>query len=195
MNQVTREGKSKITGVVLAGGQSRRFGRDKGLYLYRDKPLFMHALEVVRPLCDEILISTNKTDPYQKFHYRIITDTYPGCGPLAGIHSGLSEASHETVLFIACDTPNVPIELYRFLLGNMASYEAIMPMHKNGIETLCAVYDRRSLGKITKSLEAGKYKILDAHQSMNVRYIAVEDEGFYSADIFHNINFRSDLEK
>ncbi len=193
MNTVTRADKSNITGVILSGGQSRRFGRDKGLHPFKGKPLVMHALDIIRPLCDEVLISTNKPDSYKKFQYPMITDSYPGCGPLAGFHSGLSAASHDTVLFLACDTPNVPVRLYHFLLENMASYEAIMPLHNNGIETLCAVYKRNSLAKITASLEAEKYKILDAHQSMKVRYIPVDEEDFYSADMFHNINFRSDL--
>ncbi len=192
MIQTTQDGKSKITGVVLAGGQSRRFGRDKGVYLYKGKPLVLRAVDSIRPLCDEILVSTNNPEAYTQFGLPLIADIFQGCGPLGGIHSGLTHAHHNTVLFIACDTPNVPVSIYHVLLNNMHAHDAIMPAHGNYIETLCAVYHKRCLPQIKESLKNGVYKILDAHNNMNVRYFPVGKEDFYSPEIFHNINYQND---
>ena len=192
MMQTNQDGKSKITGVVLAGGQSRRFGRDKGLYSYKGKPLVLRAADIIRPLCDEIRISTNNPEAYTQFGLPLIADIFQGCGPLGGIHSGLTHARHDTVLFIACDTPNVPVSIYHFLLNNMHSHNAIMPAHGSYIETLCAVYHKRCLPKIEEALKNRVYKILDAHNEMDVRYVAVEKEDFYSPAIFHNINYQND---
>ncbi len=186
-------GREKISGVVLAGGQSRRFGRDKGLYVYKNKPLALHAAEILEPLCDEIIISSNKPAEYAPLGFRVISDIYKNCGPLGGIHSGLSHAAHDKVAFIACDTPHIPASIYSFLLQHQQSYDAIMPAHGQYIETLCAVYHKGSLVQITASLENKTYKILDAHKDLMVRYISVEAEDFYSPEIFHNINYQDDI--
>ncbi len=182
-----------VTGVVLAGGRSSRFGRDKGLYPYRGKPLVMHAADIIRPLCDDLLIISNKPHQYAAFGLPVMADLFPGCGPLAGIHSGLSNAGQDTVIFIACDIPNIPSKIFSFLLSNLGDHDAIMPTHGKFIETLCAVYHKKSLPAIALALEEKRYKILDAHASLHVHYIPVEHKDFYAPDIFRNINYPQDL--
>ncbi len=56
---------TSVTGVVLAGGRSSRFGQDKGLYPYHGKPLVLHAADIIRPLCDELLIISNTPEEYR----------------------------------------------------------------------------------------------------------------------------------
>ncbi len=184
---------TSVTGVVLAGGRSARFGQDKGLYPYRGKPLVLHAADIIRPLCDELLIISNKPAQYADFGLPVMTDFYPGCGPLAGIHSGLYNAGKDTALFIACDTPHIPTTTYSFLLQHMADHDAIMPAHGKYIETLCAAYHKKSLPAIEQALKEEKYKIIVAHNGMHVLYIRVDQEAFYAPDIFHNINYPGDL--
>ncbi len=182
-----------VTGVVLAGGRSSRFGQDKGLYPYRGKPLVLHAADIIRPLCDECFIISNEPDKYSDFGLPVMPDLRPGCGPLAGIHSGLAYASQDTVIFIACDTPHIPSKTFAFLLQHLEDHDAIMPSHGKFIETLCAVYHKKSLPAIDQALEKRQYKILDAHAGMHVRYMPVEQEDFYTPHIFHNINYPQDL--
>ena len=183
-----------ITGVILAGGRSSRFGQDKGLFHYQGKPLVQHAADIIRPLCDDLLIISNKPDQYAGFGLTVKPDLYPGCGPLAGIHSGLSHAAQDTVAFIACDTPHIPSKTYAFLLQHLGDYDAIMPAHGKFIETLCAAYQKKSLPAITRALEEKTYKILAAHLEMRVRYIPVGQEDFYAPGIFHNINYPQDIQ-
>ncbi len=153
----------------------------------------MHAAEIIQPLCDDILIISNKPQQYAAFGLPVMADLFPGCGPLAGIHSGLSNAGQDTVIFIACDTPHIPVKTFSFLLRNMEDHDAIMPAHGKFIETLCAAYHKKSLPMITQALHDKRYKILDAHTCMHVRYIPVEQEDFYAPEIFHNINYPHDL--
>ncbi|GGD67972.1 molybdopterin-guanine dinucleotide biosynthesis protein A [Caballeronia grimmiae] len=106
--------RSDITGLVLAGGRGSRMGGvDKGMQLYRDEPLALHALRRLAPQAGAMLVSANRNiEAYERlvapFDARVITDTlsdYPG--PLAGIAAGLRAAQTEFVLTAPCDAPFV----------------------------------------------------------------------------------------
>lgn len=103
-----------ITGLVLAGGQgSRMGGQDKGLVPYRGRPLVDHVIERITPQVDELLISANRNlDDYARRGYPILPDVLPDFpGPLAGVLAGLQAASHEWVLVVPCDMPQLPDDL------------------------------------------------------------------------------------
>lgn len=109
-----------ITGLVLAGGQgSRMGGRDKGLVAWHGRPLVDHVIERIAPQVDELLISANRNlDDYGRRGYRVIADALPGFpGPLAGVLAGLQAASHEWVLTVPCDMPQLPGDLAARLLA------------------------------------------------------------------------------
>ncbi len=182
-----------ISGVVLAGGKSRRFGQDKGLYPFRGKPLVMHALKILRPHCDELLISTNNPEGFKAFGVKTIKDIHPDCGPLGGIHSGLTCAGGDLIALIPCDTPFVPSSLYTFLLHHIGSHQAIMPTHGKYTEPMCAIYAKNCLDQIEQAMAEKRYKILDALKTIDASFINVETQAFFRPDIFHNINYKKDL--
>lgn len=183
-----------MTGVVLAGGKSSRFGQDKGLYPFRGKPLAYHALNIVRPHCRELLISANDhAEAYNQPVVHTIQDIYPDCGPLGGIHSALYHAEHRYIAIISCDSPFIPSEIYDFLYQNMGDHQCIMPAHNHFIETMCAIYTKDSLSVIEKAIRSGTYKIIEAVKQLNCHYLNIERTPFYYPDIFHNINYPEDL--
>jgi molybdopterin-guanine dinucleotide biosynthesis protein A len=104
-----------ISGIILCGGKSKRYGSDKGLAFYHGKQLIQHAIEKLIPLCDEILISSNNNN-YHHFGYPCIADDIKQAGPASGILSAMKKAKHENCLVLACDMPDVPSELFSFLL-------------------------------------------------------------------------------
>ncbi|MDR4988356.1 MAG: molybdenum cofactor guanylyltransferase [Bacteroidales bacterium] len=187
------KGKERLTGVVLAGGKSSRFGQDKGLYQYDGKPLVEHALDILRPVCHETLISTNHPDEYSGFGVRCITDHFRGAGPLAGIHSALMHARTPLVAVIGCDMPNIPSSLFSTMLQHAAAYDVVMPVHQGFTETMCALYSKKAITAIEQSIRKKEYKIITAISSLKALYLPVEHEPFYRPGIFQNINYRSDL--
>ncbi len=180
-------------GVVLTGGQSKRFGQDKGRFPYKGKALVEHALDTLRPHCSHLLLSTNKTESYAWLKIPCIPDIYPGCGPLAGIHSALVHAATGTVAILGCDTPHVNGMLFDFLRNKLGKHHAVIPAHGNFAETLCALYSRESLPVLESAIRAGRLKILDALKDLDVLYVNIEKESFYRPGMFHNINRRTDL--
>jgi len=102
-----------ITTVLLAGGQGKRMGGDKGLQLLHGRALIAWVLESVRSQSDEVLLSANdKHEVYAVFGCRVIADHVPDwAGPLAGLQAALRGARNEWVMSVPCDTPYLPHDL------------------------------------------------------------------------------------
>ncbi len=182
-----------LSGVVLAGGKSSRFGTNKALFNYRGKRLVEHALDVLRPICGELLICTNNPEAYAGFGATCITDIYENTGPLGGIHSALTAAKNDQIAIISCDTPFIPTELFKIMVLEMTTYDLIMPVHKGFTESMCAIYSKSCLPALEQALITGKFRILDAIKPLNSRFLPVDQESFYTWEIFHNINYKEDL--
>ncbi len=183
----------RATGVVLAGGRSSRFGRDKGLHRFRGEPLVSHALKTIRPVCRELMVSTGNRQGYAFLNLPLLPDLFPGAGPMAGIHSALVHAGEDRVVIIGCDTPFIPPELPALLLQELGDHQLILPVHRGFTETMCAVYKKECLPLVEQALKAGVHRILDVADRLHVRHLPVDGQAFYHADLFRNINRPGDL--
>lgn len=182
-----------ITGIVLAGGKSSRFGQDKGLFNYRGKPLVLHASEIIKPICNEIFISTNSPHDYAFTGIPTIVDIHKDCGPISGIHSGLHHAFNNKVVFIGCDMPFIPLELMQHLIQQLDTCQAAVPQHNGFKETLCLAINKSALESARKTIQIKKYKILDLLEMVNTCFTEVSQMPFYSPKIFTNINYKTDI--
>jgi molybdopterin-guanine dinucleotide biosynthesis protein A len=93
------------TAVILAGGASRRMGFDKQTLSFDGRPLIERTVELFRELFDDIVIVTDRPQLYRDKKVRVVSDVFPGCGPMAGIHAGLLQAKSLFVYVIGCDMP------------------------------------------------------------------------------------------
>lgn len=186
--------KNKVTGIILAGGASRRMGRDKGLTEFRGKQLVKYALEVLTPLCGEILISSNNISEYQKFGYQIVVDEYKKIGPMGGIYSSLRKSTTKQNLVISCDTPFLTTELLEFVLVNSDNYEIVVPEHGNSfIETLAGYYSSEIISHLERLIIRKDYKLLNLFKEVKFKSIKVDTFSGYSKDLFKNLNTLNDL--
>src|SRR5882724_876980 len=106
----------EVAGFVLAGGQSRRMGRNKALLDYGDGTLVQAvAFEVLKAAGSVALLG----DPalYGHLGIRVVPDVIPGCGPMSGLHAALLAAGGaEWILIVACDLPNIESSFLRSLI-------------------------------------------------------------------------------
>ncbi len=183
----------RITGILLAGGQGRRMGGvDKGLQLLRGKPMAQWVIERFAPQVDELLINANQNiEQYQVLGYRVIPDAIGGfAGPLAGLHRGLSEATHPLVVTAPCDSPFLPLDLVAQLRTALEKNHADLAVAKTGdqphpVFSLC----RKSvLPSLTAFLESGGRKIDAWYAQLKVVEVPFADEAS-----FRNINTREEL--
>lgn len=105
---------ASLTGLILAGGQARRLGGvDKGLSLWRGRPLVEWAIEALASQVEALTISANRNRAsYEAYGYPVVADRDPGfLGPLSGIASALPRIRTPWVLCVPCDAPCAPPDL------------------------------------------------------------------------------------
>src|SRR5947199_10194770 len=112
--------------VILAGGRSRRMGRDKAGLPAGDRPLIEYLAQRLRPAVDEIIIAGGSAS-LELAGVRRVDDRHPGMGPLAGMYAGFLAATHTLVSVVACDLHDVDARL-RTLMRNVArDCDAVVP--------------------------------------------------------------------
>lgn len=182
------------TGVVLAGGQSSRMGRDKALIERDGITQLDRAIELLRPHAREILV-IGDPDKYSPEHGKVIPDDVPGKGPLGGVVTALRHARYVRLLVIACDLPNIDDRLLVHLKnGLIGEVDAVVPRHGELIEPLAAAYHRHAIEAFERNLASDRLKMSDALEQVRTTYLRTTpgDQG-WPKDLFHNLNTPADL--
>ena len=189
-----------ITAVVLAGGMSRRLGRNKAVELFDGETLIRRAIRRMRRVAGNIMVVANDESRVAELDLpndvAAVLDEYPGKGPLAGIYTGLNASSTEWAVFCACDMPFLSPNLYRALLSNRDRYDAVVPIVDGRPEPVHAAYSRACLGPIGDKLVANDLKIAGFFQNVSVRYFSEDELRAIDPNLlsFFNINTQQDLE-
>src|SRR5947209_3261783 len=102
------------TGIILAGGRSRRMGRDKALLRIEGETLLERTVRVTRALADEVIVVGRPRLEGPGGVLRL-EDERPDSGPLGGLYTGLRHASNAVTIVVACDLPNVETAVLRRL--------------------------------------------------------------------------------
>lgn len=111
---------TKVAGVVLAGGRSRRMNfQDKGLQLFRGKPLISYSFSALCPIVDELMINANQNlETYQNFGVPVISDlTQNFSGALAGVLAAMTYSDADLLVIVPCDAPFITTVQLQHLLS------------------------------------------------------------------------------
>jgi molybdenum cofactor guanylyltransferase len=185
--------KSQIETFVLAGGKSSRMGTEKGLIMFKGKRFVEHVIDAVKNETSRVSIVSN-TEQYDYLGLKTYSDLVSDRGPLAGIYTGLTHATHPYALFVSCDLPLIDRQLIRFLRKNMGG-DVLAPVHDSVAEPLCAIYSRRCVRIIGGLVKHNRLSITAALRLFDTRYIDVTAEDFYQPDMLTSINTPLQLEK
>ena len=189
-----------ITAVVLAGGMSRRLGRNKAVELFDGETLIRRAIRRMRRVAGNIMVVANDESRVAELDLpndvAAVLDEYPGKGPLAGIYTGLNSSSTDWAVFCACDMPFLSPRIYHALLSNRDSHDAVVPIVDGRPEPVHAAYSRACLGPIGDKLVANDLKIAGFFRDVSVRYFSEDEVRAIDPDLlsFFNINTQQDLE-
>ncbi len=185
----------EATGVVLAGGRSRRMGRDKLPLRLGGATLLDRVYEVLSSRCTEVLV-VGEGD-YAPAGARRIPDLRPGEGPLAGIEAGLLAASHRSIFVAAGDMPFLTGELVGGLLGFLSgSTQAVVPDIGLGLHPLCAAYAREVRLEVSAAQDGGVRSVREFLQGLpGVMYVGESELRRFGdpALLLTNVNSPEDL--
>jgi molybdenum cofactor guanylyltransferase len=183
--------------VILAGGKSRRMGRDKLFLEVGGVPLLHRVHDVLARRCAEVIVVGG---PARLEGIRQVQDERPGGqGPLAGIEAGLAAAEYQLVFVTAADLPFLPAELVGFALERLEerSAFAVVPRQGATVHPLCAAYDRRVLPRVRSALDGGVRSVRQFLDSLDkVDYIERELQRFGDPYLYlMNVNSPEDLDR
>lgn len=197
-----------VTGVILAGGKSKRMGENKALLRLGNGTLIGHVIRRMQPITDEFLLITNSPDEYTHLGITMHKDIIPNAGALGGIHAGLTYASHQTVICVGCDNPFLMPNLLTYLVSVLGEYDAVMPYTYREpssdnesvqitLQTLCAVYSKCCLPIIEQMLNEPDLRVHALQERANVLPLAPEIWKTYDSEghSFFNVNTPEDFEK
>ncbi|MDZ7632434.1 MAG: molybdenum cofactor guanylyltransferase [Gemmatimonadaceae bacterium] len=184
-------------GVLLAGGQSTRFGgRPKGLSTLGGARLADHALKALSAACDEVVVAANAPEAEAWFPgARIVRDDTPGLGALGALRTALVAGAGRTVIVCAWDMPFVDATLLSTLATAVeAGASCCVPQHEDGrLEPLCAAYGPACAAAVERLLESGEraaHALPDAMGGTRWTFESREDD---STSPFFNVNTPAEL--
>ena len=185
----------KISGILLAGGMSKRMGREKGILKVGERYLYQYPLGILESICDEILISTCK-DFTLPVNHTMVCDEVTGLGPIGGIYTCIKRSSNDLNIILSYDLPLVNEGLLNHLIQESNAYDIVLPaLQKERPEPLCGIYRKSVIGVLEDLIEENRYAVRYALPLVKSKTILVNDQmPFYLPDIFLNINNKSDLE-
>lgn len=179
-----------FSGAVLAGGRSRRMGRDKAFVELAGRPLVSYAVEALRAAgAREVLAVGGDAGRLAAAGATWVPDRFPGAGPAGGILTALEAAACDVVVVLACDMPYVTAEAVRAVVGALGpDDDAAVPEREGRLEPLLAAYRRRCAAALEAAVTAGERAVHRALRGLAVHRLRLADPAWA-----HSINTPEEL--
>ncbi|MBD1831432.1 molybdenum cofactor guanylyltransferase [Cyanobacteria bacterium FACHB-472] len=190
-----------VTAIVLAGGQSSRMGRDKALISVNNVPLIRQVCEVAQECASVVYVVTPWIERYQDIlpsNCQLIREVYDleagkTHGPLIGFRQALELVQTDWVLLLACDLPNLKVEVLQSWLQQLSEVPedaiALLPRHPKGWEPLCGFYRRCCLPLLSEYINRGGRSFQHWLAEHSVQELPVTQP-----EVLFNCNTPADLE-
>jgi molybdopterin-guanine dinucleotide biosynthesis protein A len=165
--------KQHTTGIILAGGSSRRMGQDKALLELGGRTLLYATVETVSRTCDEVIIAggSQPVEGLPELSFRWVRDPPGAEGPLAGLAAGLAAASYSASIVVACDMPFLNERLLKYIVRILGDCDAAVPRAGGSSQPLHAAYSRECLLTVQALVRSGATSMSDLLSRLRVRYI------------------------
>ena len=180
----------RVSGYVLAGGQSSRMGEDKALLSFHGQTLIERAAEALASIAGSVTIVGLRSDHSGRL--AVIPDTYEGRGSIVGLYTALADCKTELAAVLACDLPFVESELLTQLVAAIGDQDAAIPKQHGGhIQPLCSVYRaERCLPYVEKIITSDNWRLQQLGEMLDVSI--VEPKGVRWST---NVNTPDDLRR
>lgn len=188
-----------VTGVILAGGKSRRMGEDKRFLLVGEATLLDRTVSVMTKLFPEVLIViAQDSPPLTVAGCAIYRDLIADCGSLGGLYTGLAQAASERIFVVACDMPFLNPDMIRWFVARDPAADIVMAQLPDGLQPLHAVYGKRVVPVFERMATSHELKIRNIAFDPSLRVTVVSPAEWGERDplarSFQNVNTPADLE-
>lgn len=182
----------KTTAIIMTGGKSSRMGQDKSTLEIDGLKITEKTANQLRPWFDEIIISC--ATPSKNFEsikdVISVYDEKEHYGPLMGVYSSLKYSSNRINFIIACDIPEIDLNLIYILLSESDEYNAALPVfHEDRYEPLFAMYTKECLKVAESLIEKNVGRMSTLIENCNTKIIKN-----HNSDWYYNLNTPEQLE-
>lgn len=184
-----------VSAVLLAGGESRRMGRNKATVLFRGKPLWQVQLETLQRLEPKEIFISARIDPlWRPEDALFVADVPPSRGPISGLAASMNRIRTTHLLALAVDMPWMSSKYLEFLCAQVGPQCGVLPKIGDRAEPLAAIYPRQAAIEIGRALAGSDFSMqsvtcaLVAVAKLRVVPVTQAEEKF-----FRNTNKLSDL--
>lgn len=194
-------GLKNVMGVILAGGNSRRFGSNKGFALYKGVPFYEWSLRAMKKTVDSCVLVTSRE---LESEYKAITgmpvivddSSFKESGPLGGMYTAMSEmAQAEWYVLLPIDVPYInSCIIEKIIEADGTGFKSIIPIIEGKKQFLIAAYHYSLKDVIYEQLRSGNYRMQSLVDSIDVLYIEEKEMGKNAGVSFRNVNTVQDLE-
>ncbi len=188
------------TGVILAGGLSRRLGRDKAVEPVGGQPMISRVMARLSEVSDETVVVVNEAGRAAALPIpesaRVVVDAYPGKGSLGGIFTGLS-AADGWAFVVSCDMPFLNTGLMAYMSSLRDGCDVVAPVVGGRPEPTHALYSKACLPHVRQRLEADELKITGFFEEVRVRRVSEEELDRFDPQrlSLFNVNTQDDLDR
>jgi molybdenum cofactor guanylyltransferase len=185
-----------ISAVLLAGGESRRMGRDKAMLSCRGKMLWQVQLELLRKLDPAEIFVSARTDPsWRPGDVQFVADVPPSRGPLSGLAAALTRMRSSHLLALAIDMPFMSENYLHCLCDQIEAGCGILPKINGRAEPLAAIYPREARVDSRGALAGPDFSLQTLTSRLvhagKLRTIVVSEE---AREFFVNMNQPADVQ-
>jgi molybdopterin-guanine dinucleotide biosynthesis protein A len=188
----------EVTGILLAGGKSRRMGEDKRYLVVGEQTLLERGLAVLRSTFQEVLVVIAQDSPQLVIDARVVRDLMPDCGSLGGLYTGLIQATTPYIFVVACDMPFLDQAVIAQFTGRRATADIVMAKIEARLHPMHALYGKRCLPVVERMILARQLKTQEivSQSSLRVQYVTEADLLTVdpSGRSFYNVNTPADFE-
>lgn len=181
----------KTVGILLAGGQSRRYGSPKAFAKYNDHFFYEWAYKALETVCNEVIIIAREEliNLFPKcLHVTIDSEQFSGKGPLAGIYSGMEKISADQYIVLPCDMPYLTDDILKALKSYPTSSDILAVKQDEVLHPLISVWKGNMKEQLYTELSNDKLSVIQFLAKMNTEWIQAENLTSNSPILFQNIN-------
>ncbi len=186
---------NNCSAFILAGGENTRMPVLKAFIEVNGQTIIQRSINVLKQLFSDVAIVTNQPELYTYLTMPMLGDIYDSRGPMTGITTALLNSSHQWNFVSACDMPFIDTAVIQYMTSQRKGYDAVVPVVSGKVEPLFALYSKRLLPSMEKSLLQNKKSLRDFLNNKRVKYITTSEvRKFDNVDIsFINLNTPRDI--
>ncbi|WP_405200701.1 molybdenum cofactor guanylyltransferase [Christiangramia sp. LLG6405-1] len=182
--------KEAIEVFILAGGESRRMGTDKGLVNFKGTSMILHIIKLLDKLNLKTSIVSGNQE-YLKFGKPVHKDVIPNKGPLGGLYTALEYSQAPMVLLLACDMPSINRKGIQSLMKIAEPGKIAIATDGKQISPLFACYPKLLKEEVQKALLDDKLKIQDFISRQT--HIKLDLNALENTEVLQNLNTMEEL--